>query len=269
MSTSKQAPDVILHIPHSSTRLALADFTWDELFCRSRKEIKQDLFRSTDWFTNDLFDGIICKRVVFPYSRLLVDVERFVDNAREPMAAEGRGVIYKNDTNGERIRHRISPRLRKRLLGLYHEHHTLLGQAVDDALAAHGRCLIIDAHSFPDIPLEVDDDQLPDRRDICLGTDSFHTPTVLEIVTGNSFCDAGFTVAINSPYSGTIVPLDHLCETPQVSSIMIEVNRKLYMDETTGKPCCHYDAFHKKLRHCLNQLVDRWRFFDDFMKQMP
>ena len=40
---------------------------------------------------------------------------------------------------------------------------------------------------------------------------------------------------INQPYTGTIVPLNYFQKNTNVQSLMIEVNRKLYMDQTTGK----------------------------------
>ncbi|MCK5789148.1 MAG: hypothetical protein KAH32_09120, partial [Chlamydiia bacterium] len=38
-------------------------------------------------------------------------------------------------------------------------------------------------------------------------------------------------VAINEPFAGTIVPLNFLGKNKNVKSIMIEVNRKLYLDD--------------------------------------
>jgi N-formylglutamate amidohydrolase len=40
----------------------------------------------------------------------------------------------------------------------------------------------------------------------------------------------GYSVEINAPYQGTIVPAKHYKKDPNVHSIMIEVNRRLYMD---------------------------------------
>jgi len=47
--------------------------------------------------------------------------------------------------------------------------------------------------------------------------------------------DLGYIVAINKPYSGTLVPLRYYERDSRVASVMIEVNRKLYMDEVTGE----------------------------------
>jgi N-formylglutamate deformylase len=97
-----------------------------------------------------------------------------------------------------------------------------------------GRCLIIDCHSFPSKPLPYESDQSIDRPDICIGADPFHTPTGL-IALMRSFCEAsGVAIAINKPFAGTYMPLTYLGKDKRVSSIMVEVNRSLYMDEQTG-----------------------------------
>jgi N-formylglutamate amidohydrolase len=44
------------------------------------------------------------------------------------------------------------------------------------------------------------------------------------------FRNHNLTVKINSPYSGTIIPLKYYQKDKRVKSIMIEINRNLYMD---------------------------------------
>ena len=46
-----------------------------------------------------------------------------------------------------------------------------------------GKCLIIDGHSFPEIPLRFELDKDPNRPDICIGTCDFHTPE--KLIQGN------------------------------------------------------------------------------------
>jgi len=43
-----------------------------------------------------------------------------------------------------------------------------------------------------------------------------------------AFKALGYDVAIDSPFSGTIVPLKHYHKDQRVTSVMIEVNRSLY-----------------------------------------
>jgi N-formylglutamate amidohydrolase len=58
----------------------------------------------------------------------------------------------------------------------------------------------------------------------------------------------GYEVAINSPYSGTIVPLKHYYKEPRVSSVMIEVNRRLYSNTAD------YLRLQKDLSNVMSQL---------------
>jgi N-formylglutamate amidohydrolase len=94
--------------------------------------------------------------------------------------------------------------------------------------------LILNAHSFPASPLPYEVDQDPSRPDICLGTDRFHTrPALLD--TATAVCrDLGWTTATDRPFSGALVPMSFYRREARVQSLMIEVNRRLYMDETTA-----------------------------------
>jgi N-formylglutamate amidohydrolase len=41
----------------------------------------------------------------------------------------------------------------------------------------------------------------------------------------------GYSTARNEPFSGTIIPLKHYRKDQRVQSLMIEINRKLYLNE--------------------------------------
>jgi N-formylglutamate amidohydrolase len=98
-------------------------------------------------------------------------------------------------------------------------------------LVAHGRALIIDGHSFPSRPLPVDLDQCPTRPDICIGTDSFHTPPHLVNALVDACAEFGWSVAVNRPSAGTLVPTRYWGRDERVASVMIEVNRRLYLKD--------------------------------------
>jgi hypothetical protein len=51
------------------------------------------------------------------------------------------------------------------------------------------------------------------------------------------FWDRGFRLGLDEPYSGSIVPMKHYQKYRQVKSIMLEVNRKLYLNaDYSGGP---------------------------------
>ena len=102
---------------------------------------------------------------------------------------------------------------------------------VDAQLAEFGRCLIIDCHSFPEVPLTASFDKTSVRPDYNIGTDQFHTPSALGEASERHFKGLGHSVLIDKPYSGSIVPMMHYRKDKRVQSIMLEINRKLYLEE--------------------------------------
>lgn len=137
----------------------------------------------------------------------------------------------------------------------FRPYHEALRKEVQEMLERFERCLIIDCHSFPSKPLPCELDQSIDRPDICIGSDPFHTPNGL-ITLVRSFCDAnGIMVAINKPFAGTYVPLMHLGRDKRVSSIMIEVNRSLYMNETTGDQSSRFSQTKEMIDDLIKEVI--------------
>ena len=93
------------------------------------------------------------------------------------------------------------------------------------------RYLIIDGHSFPSKPLPYELNAEAARPDFCLGTDDFHTAEKLVGGVESELQRLGYSTARNEPFSGTIVPLKHYRKDQRVQSLMIEINRKLYVKE--------------------------------------
>lgn len=210
---------MILHIPHASTN------TLGLLF---KADLNREIELLTDHYTDEIFNCAGSKKLVFPVSRLVCDVERFENDSDEPMSKLGMGVCYTLTTNGKALRH-VSPEEREFILARYYRpHHQRLTELVHCELDNTDKAIIVDCHSFPSSPLPCDMCQRYPRPDICIGTDSFHTPDDLIQLTKSYFENLGHTVAINSPYTGTIVPLSYLHKDRRVKSIMIEINRDLY-----------------------------------------
>ncbi|MBE9565642.1 MAG: N-formylglutamate amidohydrolase [Proteobacteria bacterium] len=245
---------VIIHIPHAyavipereRARLAISD-----------DDLRQELLRMTDWYTDELFDvGGEASRLIFPVSRLVVDPERFADDGDEPMAESGMGAVYTKVSDGRPLRSSLDPEERQRLLQAYYfHHHETLKRLVGEALETSGHCLIIDGHSFPSSPLPCDADQTPHRPDICLGTDCFHTPEWLADAAERAFREMGWRVERNRPYKGTMVPLSFLHKDARVHSIMVEVNRSLYMDEDTGGRSAEFGEVRRKIQVALEAII--------------
>jgi len=222
---------MILHIPHSSTHIPVE---FKEQFLLSDKELQTEHHAMTDAYTDELFSYEMATSIIFPYSRLLVDVERFPNDKDEPMSKKGMGMIYTKTSDGKALKSNIMPEIRERLLEYYKSHHRRLTEVVDKELNKLGESLIIDCHSFPSQPKKCDINQDTPRPDICIGTDYYHTSTKLIDHAENTLKEMGYNVGINWPFSGSLVPMKHYNKDNRVQSIMIEVNRNLYMSDTTG-----------------------------------
>ncbi len=243
----------VLHIPHDSVHIPAEHRA---SFLLSDAELDRELLRITDAHTDDLFTIPGAAPVTFPVSRLLVDPEGFEDDALEPMASRGMGVLYTHTTHGQPLRAAPSTIDRARLLdAFYHPHHARLTQAVDAALGAHGECLVVDAHSFPSVPLPCELDQAPARPELCLGTDAFHTPGELLELARQSCERVGWSVEVNRPFAGALVPMAHYRRDARVQALMIEVRRDLYMDEATGARNHSYDLTRTRLQAVLRELM--------------
>jgi len=242
---------MILHIPHSSIVIP-AEYRGQ--FVLSDDELAAELMTLTDRHTQELFSLPGAIRVVFPLSRLVVDVERFPNDADEPMAARGMGMIYVRTASGSTLRRPLRAEECVVLEQAYRNHHDCLKNEVGRELAGNGRALIVDCHSFPDQPQPCDADQTVPRPDFCIGRDDYHTPEALALLVKRYLTSLGYRVEENRPFAGALVPLDYYQKDRRVSSVMIEVNRRIYMDEETGLPNPAFDAVKEQLTNLLNQI---------------
>lgn len=226
------APPLYLHVPHASLEIppeCLPDFVV------SSEELAEERLRLTDAWTDELFGaGWPAERVWrAPVSRLVVDVERFREDAREPCARVGMGATYVRGTRGQALR-QLGPARREALLETYYDpHHRACDAAAAAALASVGCCLVLDAHSYPREPLPTEPVGLS-RPEIGLGTDAFHTPPELRALAEGFFRDRGLEVAVDTPFTGAFVPGRFFGREARVRALMVEVRRDLYMDESTG-----------------------------------
>lgn len=226
---------LIVHVPHSSVDVPpryRADFAVTD------EELASELLTMTDHHTDELarfatrLGGTIFGNRL---SRLVMDPERFRDDASEPMGRRGMGAIYVSRHDGLPLRRPdFSSKDRSRLIAeLYDPYHAALEQLVSEHLKAHGCCLIVDLHSFPKQPLAYEDASL-ERRPLCIGYDAVHVDEVLRDQWAAQLRQRRLAFAFNSPFAGSLVPSRFYQRDRRVRSLMIEVRRDLYMDETRG-----------------------------------
>ena len=247
---------LILNIPHASTWIPAVPGIPDIhiMFARAAflQMLKRELIPMTDWYTDELFINGIGIPVVAPVSRIICDTERFRNDEDEPMARIGIGVCYTRTHDMLQTFEWQKGHREWVLAHFYDVHHAALELAVGRALSETGGALILDCHSFSPVPLPYEPDKSPDRPDICIGTDAFHTPAELVGTASDFFRSKGYSVKIDSPYAGTIVPMKYYGKDRRVRSLMIELNRALYLKEGT----CEKNDFFPVLKEHLKEFQE-------------
>lgn len=247
---------MIAHVPHSST--IIPESVREEIVLDDAA-LDCELLKMTDWHTEELFSWVLDQggvMFVSEVSRLVFDPERFPDDEVEPMARVGQGVVYERTSDGNLLSVVDPVRREERMTEFSEPYHCAMTNLVATLLEQFGSCLILDGHSFASVPLPNEPDQNPDRPDICLGTDPFHTPPELAQGMEESLGREGFRVRRDAPFTGTFVPLDHYRSDPQVASILVEVRRGLYCDEGSGERNANFDV----VRSALGRMVIRGGF---------
>ncbi len=230
---------LILHVPHSSDRIPFNDG-----YILNPSIIQNEVLKLTDWYTDELFESKndICIKADF--SRIFCDLERFEDDSLEVMAKYGMGVLYERTDDG-RLMRVMNFELREKILNDYYRlHHSKLYQAVNQQLILNSEALILDCHSFPDIPLRREIDKSNNRPDINIGSDEYHTPERLRDGAVDFFLQRGYSVRLNAPFSGSIVPVKYYQKDARVSSIMLELNRKLYLKDHSNIKSDNFQEIH-------------------------
>ena len=222
---------VILHVPHSAREIPAevrAGIVLDD------PALERELDHIVDAHTAELAEEAAGLARTTPWrfvnrlSRLVVDPERFPDE-REEMLAVGMGAVYTRTTRRKPLR--AADTDPEPLIDRYFRPYArAMTEAVAGRLAAVGRAVVIDVHSYPGAPLPYELHGEGPRPPVCLGTDPFHTPPELVAAAREAFGEVG----LDSPFSGTYVPLEFYGREPRVSALMVEIRRDTYMTEPGG-----------------------------------
>ncbi|GHI03310.1 N-formylglutamate amidohydrolase [Streptomyces cellostaticus] len=225
---------VLLHVPHSA-RAIPEDVRQGILL--DDAALERELDHITDAHTDRIAEraaglaGITPWRFVNRLSRLVVDPERFPDE-REEMLAVGMGAVYTRTTHRGELRPAETdpgPLVER----YFRPYARAMTEAVAGRLAATGRAVVIDVHSYPAEPLPYELHAAGERPAVCLGTDAFHTPPDLREAARTALAECGET-GLDSPFSGTYVPLEYYGRDRRVSALMVEIRRDTYMAEPGG-----------------------------------
>ena len=211
--------NVLLHVPHSS-------MNFPEGTLHHFNDLDEDERLLIDYYTDELFVPDVpvkhIEHAVFPYCRLYCDVERLIN---DPLEKEGLGISYNRRVgDGSCVYHSFSKM--EDAFSMYVDFHSMVAKRM---VMCGDNLLLIDCHSFSNLPNLLN--SAPPDIDICIGyndDDTFPGNVVVDSITSH-FESRGYKVGINTPFSNSktfAVPMEY-------HSVMIEVNKRLYMDEAT------------------------------------
>lgn len=245
---------IIVHIPHSSLNVP-------ESFIQ-RLKVDKEYFNRMNVYESDylidLFKPDDLASLIFPYSRMFCDVERFRDDHKESNAIwQRRGVVYERDANSNNFIE-IDPDYKNMVLTEYYDkHHETFLEMVRKRINRFGDSLIIDLHSYSD---EYESKTYCYKKhfgsnpDICIGFNDYKSMKELAGEVQRLCNRYGYTNSFNHPYEGSIVPLDYM-DDRRVKSIMLEINKKIYLNNEMNaldrykaeKLKCFMNDFYKDL----------------------
>lgn len=265
-SDSQTAP-FIFNSPHSG-RVYPASFT------RASRLSEQALRKSEDAYVDELFGGVAelgAVLVAAHFPRAYLDVNR-EPYELDPALISGRLPDYAN-THSVRVVGGLGTIARivneheeiyrepltlnaalTRINHLYRPYHAALADLIEKTRESFGYACLIDCHSMPSY---LNGHSTTARVDFVLG-DRFGASCSVEIIR---FIETllkgwGFSVALNKPYAGGYITEHYGKPAQNVHAVQIEVNRALYMDETTFAKRASFPVIAAKLRSLAARLVE-------------
>ncbi len=215
---------IILHIPHSGQKLP--NIFWKNI-CVEKKEVIDFAKQIADLKTDKLFGNNFYKKIIFKYSRVFCDVEKYEDDSKEEMSKFGMGVVY-TKTNEKVKFANVTKHYKDLVLNkVYRPYHERLTQATQKLIDKYNQVIMIDCHSFSE-NIIMFDDKKQNLPDICIGYNTNFNKTLIDTVN-KYFTSLGYKTSFNYPYSGTMVPNNLNYNDGNFTSVMLEINKNLYL----------------------------------------
>ena len=245
---ANQRKPYLIHLPHCGTTIP---YEYRDDYFLDDDELENNVTQYADLYTDKLYEPLFDRfgGVKNDYSRLFFDPERFFDDEQESMSRNGLGWFYERAIlNDVPLRHTDS---KESVSHYYHRHHDELNRLTREKVDQYGHCTIIDCHSFSNERYWFHDKDLP-LPDICIGYDEEYVDIELVEILKEAF--SYYDVAINSPYSGSMMPSDFYHQNSNVKSVMIEINKRLYLD-SNNQLTDGYEALCNTLEMVMHRLI--------------
>jgi N-formylglutamate amidohydrolase len=225
----------IVHVPHSATRIP-ADVRTQLLL--DDDALAHELHLMTDARTEELALLAAGQAAPRPWlfvnrlSRLVVDPER-LPNEHEELYDVGMGAVYTRTSGGLILRDPDEQAEQALLTRFFTPYADALADLVDDRLAATGRAVLVDLHSYPVQVLPYERHQHARRPPVCVGVDVDHTSADL-VERATRACSVIGQVVVNEPFAGSYIPLRHFGRDIRITSVMVELRRDTYLRDDGG-----------------------------------
>lgn len=260
---------MVFNSPHSGSELPSHFLTMSTLSARQ-------LRASEDSHVDQLFSGCIeagapMMRALLSRSYLDLNREPYEFDARmfgeklpgfvncaSPRVASGLGTIPRTVGDGVLI-YKDSLMFAEavnRIETVYRPYHRALGALLDEAFNSTGLALLVDCHSMPSSAVHHMRGPQGQSVDAVLG-DRFGSACSAEIsaIVEASLTSAGLKVSRNKPYSGGFFTENHGRPRYQRHALQIEINRALYMNETSHEKNASFDLLQAALTDTSHQLA--------------
>ena len=266
--------NTIFNSPHSGSY-------YNKVFLNSTDLEIYDLRTSEDTFVSELFNSAktfssVLMEAKFP--RSFVDLNRshleldpkiitgnfYFEKTARNMA--GLGVIPRFSGNGKEIYTKpiTIEDAQKRLEYFYFPYHQFLKYLILESKKRLGYTVLFDCHSMPSkLNMENKNSNKNNNSDIILGdaNGTSCSPFITEKVK-IIFENYNFFVTKNHPFSGGFITKNYGDPGNNIHVIQIEINKKLYMDETSIQKNVNFENFRKKLILIIEKLSKLTPFID-------
>ncbi|MCC0059674.1 MAG: N-formylglutamate amidohydrolase [Hyphomicrobiaceae bacterium] len=257
---------LVFNSPHSGR-------VYPRAFLASSKLDPLTLRRSEDAYVDELFNfatalGTPLLHAHFP--RAYLDVNRepyeldpvlFRDglphyaNTQSVRVVGGLGTIARIVSETEEIYREPLPveAALERIHRLYVPYHEALAALLVEAKREFGLAVLIDCHSMPS---STRTDRRTTRPDFVLG-DRFGTSCGSELtrLAAHSLESLGYGVALNKPYAGGYIT-EHYGRPHKAQHVLqIEINRALYMDESTFEKSPRFEEIRETLESVIRAVI--------------
>jgi len=246
----------LVHLPHSGKNIP-NKYIKDYLL--SKDELRKNIYQYCDLYTDELFDSLIHNfdGVKNDYSRLFFDPERFGNDKQEDMYIKYRlGWFYENAILKEKPLRKIDNK--NIIRNFFDKHHQKLNKKTELKLALYDKCTVIDCHSFSNERYWFHNPNLH-LPDICIGYEDNHVDMELVNIIKDEFLE--YDIGVNIPYFGSLVPTNYWGKDFRVKSVMIEINKRLYLEPDNITKNKHFYLIKQKIDNIAKKLNNKHSTF--------